>query len=218
MGAKAAAWNQEALSRAFAGGAQGSYAGSPRRPGSEGVASTIAPETSSFAPWAHSAAGSAVPQSAVGGLRTPSPAPLRPAPSPSFEPLTMLPGRQPAAVEPLTMLPGRQPAGVVQFSPRSQPDGSHRADAVSVAGYSAEGLLQGNFAAPPSTGPAYGQWDMNPSTGPAYGQWDMNAEAEKALPWGVPGGPVQMETVARTSLGAYGYGGQPHEHAGFGRM
>jgi len=61
QGAKGGGGSQEAASRAFVGGNQGGFTGSPRRPASDGLASTIAPETSSVAHWGLGTGGSAVP-------------------------------------------------------------------------------------------------------------------------------------------------------------
>lgn len=63
--------------------AQNAFVASPRRPASEGVTSTIAPELSSVAMWP---GGSAAALSAYSGGRTPSPAPSRGVPSPSLAP------------------------------------------------------------------------------------------------------------------------------------
>jgi chromosome segregation ATPase len=83
LAAKAFGGSQEVASRVFPGGGQ-AYINSPRQgcAASDGMASTIAPESSSVAQWMQSAGGSAVARS-TGSARTPSPVVSRLAPSPA---------------------------------------------------------------------------------------------------------------------------------------
>jgi chromosome segregation ATPase len=198
-GARAASFGREAPPRSFSAGVQAAFAGSPRRQHTDGVASTIAADSSSIAPWAHSIGGSAAGMSAASGGRTPSPRHSRFAPSPSMvqQSVDMLPPRprpdsatraayshsSPRGPPAATLRPQAQ-----SFSPRGPAAGPHAAWDGS-----------GSFVAPAGAGPAYplGQAPMYPV---------------KSASWSYPG-TAQFETVAGTGNGPYGYTG-----GSFGRM